>query len=66
MFTSLVIGYQFETNYISGQIVSRMLHVGTNSKVLAGLRIIQPVLTHNVIGFPLFAMKSGCQEFYLC
>ena len=49
---------QFETHHVGSQIVALMFHIGSHAEVLLCLRVVEPVLPHDVIRFLLFRMEG--------
>ena len=58
----LVRAHQFEAHHVGGQVVPGVLHICSHAEVLARLRVVQPVLACDVVGFFLLGVEGGCQE----
>ena len=62
MFARLVVGNHFHACHLGCEIVACMLHIGTHSQVLAGVGVVEPVLSLYVIGLLLLAVERRCKQ----
>ena len=58
----LVRAHQFEAHHVGGQVVPGVLHICSHAEILARLRVIQPVLSHDVVSLFLLGVEGGCEE----
>ena len=64
--TAFVTADKLEADDISGEVITGVFHIGSHTERLTRIGVVEPVLALYVVGFLLFCMEGGCQEFYLC
>ena len=58
----LVRAHQLETHHVGGQVVPGVFHICSYAEVLARLGVVQPILSHDVIGLFLLGVEGRCQK----
>ncbi len=49
---------QFEAHDVGCQVIACMFHISSYAKILLRLSVVEPVLSHNIIGLVLFGVES--------